>query len=1300
MVTNLSTLRDLLVPKAEPPETTLSLIRAVRDPHRTLETYRFTDSIRGYFETILETVAQGTGQGFWIPAEYGAGKTHFLATLACMLSDTSEQLWERVTDPEIANYRKRLDRTRLFPVLVSLRGESGVPDELAGRQLLEIIESAIEQQLEATGLRDEVSITTADEIYNWFNSQPDDLRAVIEEHVRSATGLPAEEYTAQEGVDALANLIRQYAEAHRIRPVISVSIKERMVNVFRQLKAAGYQGMLFIVDEFAFWQDKHPEGSPEYAHDEDVLETLGWILPRDYDLPIYTVVASQKPPPTKLTGDRFHELRLLGEPEKHEYEMIVCWRVRDLVEERTPEINQYYDYYSKEFRFMQNVSRQFFRDIFPFQPRCFDVMRLITQRELPTVRLGIFAIWETLTAPEVLDRDGLITVSELLHSRQLEKGLHMPSYEQAYEAYLAACRGLDSLGLTGEDLSSAHRLLKTLFLWHVANLDSPSPLSAHDLAEATLTTSQILGKEDEVALLLKQLDDLPQVSYSREKGATFNVTGELEGPAQIFEGVKRTIRDEFVIQKSWESSLRWSITETGSEESGIFHDLSLGQAKPWKVDYHRIEYRGEVILDHTWRPEYGEIRKENLHFRIVLLTHSQEVPEDDLRDRRIAVCIPGDLSSSAKEAICDYEALQEMTKRYQSRVGPEAEAIRNWLLGKRPEVITEVVGKQLSQYRTGTVVTRSKLAIDPREMFATRQNDPRFKKMAGVLLSDAYKALPIKSNLLKKVLKDRDAAKVFTGLLQGDQSSAATSAAENFSVGLVLAKPQNPRRFAPEGCKVMDYLSGKMESEDSEVHLWKVYDELGGEPWGLTSNLISLYLLAFVRRGDPSVEIRLRPDHNITLRSGADLVQNTIKASTIFDLEWKSGLERHLSTATLGRSIGPVWNDVCPFAKVIAPNLRPATDPGQIKLQEQSLLAELERLKEDVARVKENLLLLARRLEEKLSDDDEIILQSLSTIAKSDTYVSFYEGLMEQHYDLESFANDFARHKQLASVSSITAEVIEAKNYLDALSLREKDKELAADKISILGQISLTSLLQNPQLWPGIREQYSQFKKRYRSAYQIHHRDYYKVVASLAKDLEDAQSKVSALQQLNTISELGSPLGQGLKERHAQLFSLLSACSIIKVTDVNVESSPTCSECLLALTKEPPEEEVRAFLDELQEALDEQLRRVSDEAIRSILAQSKQSKVKKFVEIVQAADLASLINVMDAKLVNFIRELLRESNIQTEPSLVLDELAEKFPAVEEEQVPEVASELEDLLENEFKAAKKKHPKKKIRISLK
>ncbi len=57
------------------------------------ESYIFTDTIRQYFTQILESVATGAGQGFWVQAEYGAGKTHLLATLSVLLAG-GEDAWD------------------------------------------------------------------------------------------------------------------------------------------------------------------------------------------------------------------------------------------------------------------------------------------------------------------------------------------------------------------------------------------------------------------------------------------------------------------------------------------------------------------------------------------------------------------------------------------------------------------------------------------------------------------------------------------------------------------------------------------------------------------------------------------------------------------------------------------------------------------------------------------------------------------------------------------------------------------------------------------------------------------------------------------------------------------------------------------------------------------------------------------------------------------------------------------------------------------------------------------------------
>jgi len=65
----------LIQPK---PETDFDPIvsSCIRDNFREMvETYIYTDTIRTYFETIFDHVARGAGQGFWVQAEYGAGKS-------------------------------------------------------------------------------------------------------------------------------------------------------------------------------------------------------------------------------------------------------------------------------------------------------------------------------------------------------------------------------------------------------------------------------------------------------------------------------------------------------------------------------------------------------------------------------------------------------------------------------------------------------------------------------------------------------------------------------------------------------------------------------------------------------------------------------------------------------------------------------------------------------------------------------------------------------------------------------------------------------------------------------------------------------------------------------------------------------------------------------------------------------------------------------------------------------------------------------------------------------------------------
>jgi hypothetical protein len=194
----------------------------------------------------------------------------------------------------------------------------------------------------------------------------------------------------------------------------------------------GYTGLVFVVDEFRSWQDRHVPGTAAYAEDEEILETLAFVLPTEH-YNVLTLVASQGDMPQKLSGgaegDRFMPLYLLADKNKGDFGEIVSFRCRELLKGASTDIKDYYDYCRKEYRFIKqsNISLDYFTAIFPFQPRCFEVMRRITQNaeqhNLPTARSAIRMAWQTLSDATLLKGKRLLTLSDIIRSDELRKGL-------------------------------------------------------------------------------------------------------------------------------------------------------------------------------------------------------------------------------------------------------------------------------------------------------------------------------------------------------------------------------------------------------------------------------------------------------------------------------------------------------------------------------------------------------------------------------------------------------------------------------------------------------------------------------------------------------------------------------------------------------------------------------------------------------------------------------------------------------------------------------------------------------------
>ncbi|MBM3302136.1 MAG: hypothetical protein FJY85_19565, partial [Deltaproteobacteria bacterium] len=158
------------------PETTPSLSDIIQKEkaERTVSEYLFTAALRGHCKRILDCVVNRKGQGFWVQAEYGAGKTHFLGMLVDLLVWGDLKVWDALRDSELrSEYSGALSKVKWFPVAFSLRGMGQAGD---GDSLMRVFEDQIRESLKAfaSELESEVRITSAELADHWYGKEATD----------------------------------------------------------------------------------------------------------------------------------------------------------------------------------------------------------------------------------------------------------------------------------------------------------------------------------------------------------------------------------------------------------------------------------------------------------------------------------------------------------------------------------------------------------------------------------------------------------------------------------------------------------------------------------------------------------------------------------------------------------------------------------------------------------------------------------------------------------------------------------------------------------------------------------------------------------------------------------------------------------------------------------------------------------------------------------------------------------------------------------------------------------------------
>jgi len=598
------------------------------------------------------------GQGYWIQAEFGSGKSHLLCMLAALaLGD--EKSWEFVKQKEDKAGRgkreslyqfwedglqaKSTKQKGIFVIVKTLVGAGGGTVGLTdkGQRLSEYILDAANEQIQVE-LGKNLSLYPTELLADRFISEDiDRYRADLRKFLRDPRFFEEDEF---EDVDSFLKdiqdnkspeykrscgnkLWRFYDEYLKVKPNIAAETEDILRNMVEVVLSEGYGGVLLVLDEVSLFMKNREEN--QRTDDEQTLVVLSNRLAKVHNLPIWTVCAAQQAIESKMgvkniiADDRLKLVELLKDDK--DYYDIVLSRVREIKDPGA--ISNYYLYYKRGFTWPNSIGEPEFCHFFPFHKPAIVVLRLVTH-ELTTARSAIHFMHQTLRHHIKNKGNELIRLWELFDEavryEEDPSGVHAglvairTKKEDEYKAYEACKRQIDgqTKGALKVYREKAVKIVQTLFLYHVAKFKQQG-LSPEEIANAVLmerspdsTPDENIQHYENISENLKK--EMRQIVQNADEDGKplyrFDPVFSGVDPRDEFkkardeaesnEVMQREAWDHLVALDTWPIRTRQMTIDLANGNSSIFREISpfIG---PWED--HATAKAGDQTIDITWQ---------------------------------------------------------------------------------------------------------------------------------------------------------------------------------------------------------------------------------------------------------------------------------------------------------------------------------------------------------------------------------------------------------------------------------------------------------------------------------------------------------------------------------------------------------------------------------------------------------------------------------------------------------------------------------------------------------------------------
>lgn len=597
------------------------------------------------------------GQGYWIQAEFGSGKSHVLSFIGALALGNKDS-WDIVKDKEKKAglgrreslyyfyeeglAKKSQESKGIFVAVKTLVGEGGGTIGVEGgeKQFTEYILDAVAEQFYLETGRSLPIYPTQILAERFLNTRDFELyRNDLAKFLRDPNYFDEEEQEdINDFLDDLQNnqdpgvqrdcgqrLWDFYEKYLETTPKIPMEAEKVLKHMVEELLAEGYAGLLLILDEVSlFMKGRSPQ---QRVEDEKALVVLSNRLAYKENLPVWTICAAQQAIESKMVGvkniharERLDLVPLLNKQD--DYYDIALSRVREITDETA--IDQYYEDYKRSFSWPQAKGQDEFARFFPFYPQSLDVVRQISM-SLTTVRSALYFMLQTLKTQRKRQSNELISLWGLFDDvvayeedpSGTTKGIASikTKWPDEWKAYENAKLQLDSIprGKMKVYRSRCEKIIKTLFLYHVAN-KAPGGLSYEELMNSVMEwkdhdrgqQADLQDNLDHYEVLSDELESALSQVIKTGPNYKFNPTSTAINPVDEFRRARAEAeQDENLRQHAWNNLLafeEWQVTtqlmvlDLSHGIKSIFRGIAPSQQTNITIKWHNREITGRVLM--------------------------------------------------------------------------------------------------------------------------------------------------------------------------------------------------------------------------------------------------------------------------------------------------------------------------------------------------------------------------------------------------------------------------------------------------------------------------------------------------------------------------------------------------------------------------------------------------------------------------------------------------------------------------------------------------------------------------------